>query len=336
MEKRQKVLSVIIVIVIIALIGAGIWFLSARNKSKTTEIPKFNLSINTWVGFGPFYLAKEKGFFNDEGIDVNITVMEDAAQRKSAMINGSVDGLGDTVDLLVLSRDEGVPSVSVVQIDESNGADGILTTNNINSVKDLKGKKIAAQKNFVGESFLLYVLSKNGMSPNDVEIIDTESGIAGSAFVSGQVDAAVTFEPWLSKAKERKDGKVLLSSADEPGVIVDTLSINESYLEKNPEKVKKVVRAWFKALDYWKSHPEESNEIMAKYYNVSAQEFADLILGVKWPNLQENIQYFGDKEGEGKIFEVANVFASVFLELGSIKSKPDMTKAIDKSIINRL
>ncbi len=330
----SKTFKVIIGVLIIILIVAGIVFL-VKNK-KITSANTFKISVNSWVGYGPMYLAQDKGFFKDEGLDVQITNMEDTAQRKAAMIKGDVNALGDTVDLLVLSRAENVPSVTVLQVDESNGADGILATNNINSVRDLKGKKIAAQKNFVGESFLMYLLKKNSMSVDDVQIIDTESGAAGAAFVSGKVDAAVTFEPWLSKAKERKDGKVLISSADAPGVIVDTVSVNETYLKNNPENVKKFIKAWFKALDYWKNNSDESNQIMSKYYNVTPAEFKDLITGVKWPTYQENQTYFGTKSNPGKIYDIANTFIQVFQEMGSIKDKPDMTKAIDSSLLVNL
>lgn len=326
-------LVAIITIVILALVTGGILFLNKKDSKKSTDNENFNLSVNTWVGYGPLYLAEEKGFFAEEGVDVNISVLEDVAQRKSAMINGTIDGLGDTVDLLVLSRDEGVPSVTVLQVDDSKGADGIVVTDSIKTVQDLKGKKIAVQKNFVGESFLMYVLKKNGMSISDIEEVDTESGAAGAAFVSGKVDAAVTFEPWLSKSSERKGGKVLVSSADEPGVIVDTLSINETYLKDHPDTVKKVLRGWFKALDYWKSNPNEANEIMAKYYNVSATEFADLITGVKWPTLSENKTYL---QKNAKFYEVADTFGNIFFELGTIKAKPDIDVAIDNSIINNL
>lgn len=330
----SKVIKVIIGVVVIALIITGIFFIAKDRKKSSSNT--FKISVNSWVGYGPMYLAQDKGFFKDEGLDVQITDMEDTAQRKAAMIKGDVDALGDTVDLLVLSRAEKVPSVTVLQVDESNGADGILTTNNISSIQDLKGKKVAAQKNFVGESFLMYLLKKNNISVNDVQIIDTESGAAGAAFVSGKVDAAVTFEPWLSKAKERKDGKVLVSSADEPGVIVDTVSVNETYLKNNPENVKKFMRAWFKALDYWKSNPDESNEIMSKYYNISASDFKDLITGVKWPTYQENLTYFGTKSQSGKIYDVANTFIQVFQEAGSIQNKPDMTKSINATLLQNL
>lgn len=332
----KKWVVILLGIILVSLIVGSVVFLSRQNKSNSSGLVQFNLSVNTWVGYGPMYLAKEKGFFADEGVDVNIAVLEDTAQRKAAMINGTVDGLGDTVDLLVLSRDESVPSVTVLEVDESDGADGILATSDIKTVQNLKGKKIAVQKNFVGESFLMYVLKKNGLSATDVNMVDMESGVAGAAFASGQVDVAVTFEPWLSQGKNRAGGHILVSSANEPGVIVDTLSVNETYLKNNPDTVKKVLRAWFKALDYWRENTEESNQIMAKYYNVTPEEFAEYISGVKWPTLNENIVYFGEGSAKGKFYEVADTFSNIFLELNTIKAKPDIDRAVDKSILNNL
>lgn len=332
MTKSSKIIVGAIIVLIV--VAGAIWF---SQNQQPSENPKFTLSVNTWVGFGPFWLAQEKGFFTDEGVDVEIVSLEDTAQRKAAMIKGDIDGLGDTVDLLVLARDEKVPSVAVMEVDMSSGADGILVAEGIDSVQDLRGKRVAVQRNFVSEAFLDYVLQKNNMLPTDVQKIDTEAGAAGAAFVSGNVDVAVTFEPWLSKAQERKGGgKVLVSSADEPGVIVDILTINENYLAQNPEIVKKVMRAWFKAVDYWKENPEEANAIMARYYNVSPEEFADIISGLIWPSYEENIVYFGTSERPGRIYEVANTFVDVFLKTGQIKSRPDMTKAINSQLLNEL
>lgn len=332
MTKSRKIL-VGIIIVLIVVVGAVL----LSQKQQPSENPKFTLSVNTWVGFGPFWLAQEKGFFVDEGVDVEIVTLEDTAQRKAAMIKGDIDGLGDTVDLLVLARDEKVPSVAVMEVDVSNGADGILVAEGIQNIQDLRGKKVAVQRNFVSEAFLDYVLQKNGMSPADVQRVDTEAGAAGAAFVSGNVDVAVTFEPWLSKAQERKGGgKVLVSSADEPGVIVDILTINENYLAQNPEVVKKVMRAWFKAVDYWKENPQEANVIMARHYDVPPEEFADIISGLIWPSHEENIAYFGTLTSPGRISEVANIFVDVFLKTGQIKSRPDMTKAINSQLLREL
>ena len=302
----------------------------------TQERASLTLSVNSWIGYGPFYLAQEKGFFTDEGLDVSIVTTEGTAERKAAMVANRIDVLGDTVDLLVLSRDEQVPSVAVMELDVSNGADGIIVTDDIKTVADLKGKSIAVQKNFVGESFLLYVLKKYDLSPDDVELIDMESGAAGAAFVAGSVDVAVTYEPWLSKAKERENGKILISSADEPGVIVDILSVHEDVLAQRPDDIKKLMRAWFRAVDYAKQNPEEANAIMAKYYDLPPQEFADILTGVEWPGYEENKAYFGNAEAPGRILDVADVFSSAFLEIGIIKERPDMQQAVDGSLLATL
>lgn len=330
--------KVAIIIVLLVILGAATaWRMSHAPSSSAVKMPHFNLVLNTWVGYGPFWLAQEKGFFKEEGIDVNIATSDDPAQRKAAVLKGEVDGVADTVDLLVLARDQSVPSIAVSQLDVSLGADGILVTEAIKKVEDLKGKRIAVQKNFVSEALLQYVLERHGMSLKDVEVVDMEAGAAGAAFVAGQIDIAVTFEPWMSKAKtERPGSKVLISSADEPGVIVDILTIREAYLKDHPEEVKKVMRAWFKAVDYWSKNKDEANRIMAAHYKASPAEFADLISGLIWTNYEDQKAYFGTPDRLGRIFEVADIFSSLFLKTSTIKTKPDLKAAINQSIIHEL
>ncbi len=328
----------LIVLVILVLAGGVIYFrqLNQGKQNSDTETPRFNLAFNVWVGYGPFWLAQEKGFFKDEGIDVNITTIEDVGQKKAAMVKGDIDGLADTIDLLVLGQNEKVPSTATMEIDLSYGADGILATENIQSIEDLKGKKIAVQKNFVSESFLYYMLNKHGMSPRDVQIIDMEASAAGAAFVSGQVDVAVTFEPWMSKSKERPGGHVLVSSKDADNSLVDILSINKEYLANNPENVRKVMRGWFKALEYIKTNPKESNEIMAKHYDVPPEEFAELTTGVKWASLDEQLAFFGTPEKPGPIYDIANTFINIFLKTKQISQKPDMKDSINGQFLRTL
>lgn len=315
------------------LIVAG-WILFHR-RARPTGLTTFTLNVDTWVGYAPFWLAKEKGFFQAEGIDVNIVTMPDVAQRKATMTKGATDGIAETVDMLVLDRDEKVPSVAVMEIDLSNGADGVLATDAIKTVEDLRGKTIAVQRNYASEALLNYVLKKHGLKPTDVQKLDMEGGAAGAAFVSGQVDAAVTFEPWLSKAKERRGGKLLVSSADVPGVIVDILSIREDYLKQHPDVVKKVMRAWFKALAYWKDNRAEAEAIMARHYNSTPTEFAGLISGLIWPSYEENRTYFGNSN-QGPIYDIGHTFVEIFLDTGQIKTRPDITKAVDDSFLRSL
>lgn len=326
----------IIVCVAIVVIIAGAWKLNNRqndavetaaNESASQE--SLRLSINTWVGYAPFYLAKEKGFFADENLAVEILTIEDAAQRKAAVIKGDIDALGDTVDLLVLARDQNVPSVAVMELDESNGADGILVTQDIQTVAELVGKTIAVQRNFVSESFLDYVLQAHNISPEQVNKVDTEAGAAGAAFVSGGVDVAVTFEPWLTKAAERSGGTVLVDSSDVPGVVVDILTIREAYLREHPDAVQKLMRAWFRALEEINAHPKESYTIMARAYSMSPEEFEVIITGVRWPTIEQNKRYMSSSAESGTIRSVARTFNDLFLSLGTITQSVDIESAFN-------
>ncbi|MFC1598142.1 ABC transporter substrate-binding protein [Patescibacteria group bacterium] len=344
MNKKPQI---IVYAIVALLVVFGVWSLVAgketqkgtvqtQTDNQAVEMDNFRFVTTTWVGNGPIYLALEKGFFTDQGLNVELSIIEDIAQRKNALAKGDVDAIGDLVDILVLERDEDVPAVAVLWLDQSRGADGIVVSEDIQSFDDLRGKKVGAQLNFVGESFLLYLLQKNGIPLDEVEIVDMETGAAGAAFVAGKIDAAATWEPWLSKAKDRKGGHVLVSSADEPEVIVDILSVREDFLAENPEVIEKFARAWFESVKYWEENPEEANAIMAKAYNMDVAEFEEIISGVEWPSLEKNVEYFGTPEKPGRILDVADIFIGVFQETGAITEAPDMTKAVDSSILINL
>src|SRR5450759_1303968 len=67
----------------------------------------FKIAFNTWVGYSPLVLAKEKGFLRDEGIDTEISILEGVPEKNSAMIRGAIDGVGHTADSAVVSEASG-------------------------------------------------------------------------------------------------------------------------------------------------------------------------------------------------------------------------------------
>lgn len=299
----------------------------------TSEKTTFTMSVDTWIGYAPLYLAKEKGF--NDGVDVEILMTPDVAQRKLMLERGDIAGMAETVDQLVLDHSQGIHTVAVTSMDVSNGGDGIVAVDSIKTIQDLKGKTVFLQKNYISEALLDYLLEKNGMNFTDVNTVDIEGSAAGAAFAAGKTDAAVTFEPWLSKAKERTGGHVLLSSKDAPGVIVDILSVHEQYLHDHPDVVAKVVRGWFRAVEYWRQHPAEANAIMAKYYSITPKEFADDISGLLWPSYDENVKYF-TKGTSPSIYTVADIFVRIFQKTGQIRSVPDLTTAVDASVLQSI
>ena len=92
------------------------------------------------------------------GIDVMTEVIDPLAEKNAAMLRGDLDGMGGTIDSAVISAASGVDGVIVFMFDRSNGTDGILVTEEVQSVQGLQGKRVALEEGFVGHFFLLYVL----------------------------------------------------------------------------------------------------------------------------------------------------------------------------------
>lgn len=303
-------------------------------RASVVERPTVKINVDTWLGYAPLRLALEKKMY--QGVDVEIVVTPDVAQRKLLLVSGDNQAIAETFDTLVLDRSQGIRTVAVIELDVSNGADGIVVVDRIHVLRDLIGERVAVQYNYVSQLLLNYFLEREGIPFDAVRTQDTEGGAAGAAFVAGKVDAAVTFEPWLSKAKERRGGKILLSSKDAPGVVVDVLSFREDYLETHRREVSAVVRGWFDAVQYWRDHTQEANAIMAKYYDLTPQEFVEQIAGLRWPSLEENIQYFGTAPEVGPVYDIASTFVRIFLKTGQIESEPDLSHAVDSSTLQSL
>lgn len=305
-----------------------------KKQEEAAAPSKLSLTINSWIGWAPLYLAKEKKLFGNT--DLEITRVEDTGARKSTMISGKVDGYASSVDNFALDSSEGVPGKIVLCFDESYGGDGIVAKQSIRDVKDLKGKQIAFQKGLPSHFLLLTLLDKAGISPTDVKQIDLDADKAGAAFTSGKIDSAVTWEPWISKAAAMADGKILVTTKEYPGLIVDTLVFREQVLKEKKGSVKDILSGWFKALDYWKSHKDEADAIMAKSYGLKVEEFRDMCGGVRFFDLTKNQQYFGASDANSPINAVFQSASLLWQKAGVMKGGKSPADAIDATFIREM
>lgn len=287
--------------------------------------PRFRIATLSWVGYSPIDLALEKGFFEEEGIHVELRRIDDTAARRAALSKGSVDASVDIVDSFANAVSGGVPASAVLKLDDSSGGDGIIVRKEIQSITDLKGKKVAYPPGQPSHFFLLSVLESAGMTIDDIVSEPMEADQAGAAFVSGGIDAAVTWEPWLTKASTTPHGKILTTSRETPGLIADIFTVRNDYLKEHPEVVKKFLKAWFRAIDYWKEFPEESNEIMAKALGIrDREEFEKMLKGVKYSDLEENQRFFkADSSGASPFTDLMNKANDVWSRAGVIRKPVD-------------
>ncbi|MBP2313589.1 ABC transporter substrate-binding protein [Azospirillum soli] len=301
----------------------GLWTAAASAQ----QLPKVTVAMSGWTGFAPVTLAKETGIFRKNGIEVEIKKMP-TSNRHQAMAAGEVQAITTTVDTHILYASSGVDVTQVLVLDSSHGGDGIAVREGINGVADLKGKQVAVQFGGVPQFWLAYVMKKNGLSINDVQATNLQPSDAANAFVAGQFDAAVTYEPYLSKVREAK-GKIIVTSDQTPGVIIDTLAFQPDYIKKNPKVVQAFVDSWFEALEMIKADQQKAFEIMGKDVNQTPEQFAASAKFVRWYDKDGNRDYFA-KTLPGFMKEVQDVMLEAKLIR---KAPPNLEAMMDPSFV---
>jgi len=242
----------------------------------TPSIHQDVLKIGThiWPGNSLFYLAKDKGLFIKNNLESELISLEKDEDRIKAWESGQVDVLNVTLDTAIQLRDRISDLKILTVLNRSFGGDAIIANPSINSIKELKGKRIGLEKGWAGHFFLLYVLNKFGLSSKDVKIIDTKGSDIGSAIISNQIDAGVLWEPWLSKAKEFSGAKILATTREYP-VVYDVLVVKEKVYKKEKKEIEKLDKIWEQSIEIFKKNKSEAVKTMASYLYVSETELSD-------------------------------------------------------------
>jgi len=280
----------------------------------------FKIAFNTWLGYSPLIIAKEKGFLKARGLDADVSFIEGIGEKNAALLRGDIDGVGHTADSAVTSASAGVDGQIVYVFDESYGADGVLASRDIKSIADLKGKRIALEPGFTGHFFVLSLLEEAGLGPKDVNVVAMETGNAGSAFLAKQVDAAATWEPWISKAKERSDGKILVTSRDRPGRIIDVLFMNRKTIAARPADIRKLVEAMDEATVWYRSHQQEGDQIIARFWKLPLAEARTTVAGVRFFDRAQNAAFFGTSAAPGQLAQTVESANRLWARSGVIKA----------------
>lgn len=253
---------------------------------------KVILGMSGWTGFQPIKLAEYAGIFKKNGVEVEIRFIA-PQPRAAALAAGALNAAATTVDQHIVWTSAGIPTVQVALIDKSNGGDGVAVRNNINSIKDLKGKSVNVDGPGTVQHFMLsYILQKNGLTIQDVIRVTMGAQPAAQAFVTGQSEAAVTYEPYLSSVRAKPDaGKILVTSKDYP-VVIDVIVFRKDFLEKNPKSVKATVDSFFEALDMIKREPAKAYELMGGTVKQSGEAFAKSASFITWTDRAANKAYY--------------------------------------------
>lgn len=289
---------------------------------------KVAIGISGWTGFAPLTLAKEAGIFAKNGLDVTIKKIPQAS-RHLAIASGDIQCAATTVETWISWNANGVATTQLFQLDKSYGADGMAVRNSINSIAEIKGKTVAASAPGTAPYFTLaWFLKKNGLSIKDVTVVNMEPGPAAQAFIAGQNDVAMTYEPFLSAVRAAPQaGKILATTLDYP-MVMDTFGCTPKFIAENEKAVKALADSYFDALDMIAKEPEKSNTIMGADVRQTAEQFAASSKYLRWQDRAANKAFFA-----GPHAAFSKEAGELLLELGIIKALPDMSKLADTRFI---
>jgi NitT/TauT family transport system substrate-binding protein len=289
---------------------------------------KVAIGISGWTGFAPLTLAKEAGIFAKNGLDVTIKKIPQGS-RHLAIASGDIQCAATTVETWIVWNANGVATTQLFQMDKSYGADGMVVRNNIASIKDVKGKTVAASGPGTAPYFTLaWFLKKNGLTVKDVTVVTMEAAPAAQAFLAGQNDAAMTYEPYLSAVREKPEaGKIIATTLDYP-MVMDTFGCTPKFIAENEAAVKALVKSYFDALAMIKNEQAKAYEIMGADVKQTGEQFGNSAKYLRWQDQAANKTFFG---GEFPTFN--KEAADLLLEIGVIKQIPDLSKLVDTRFI---
>jgi NitT/TauT family transport system substrate-binding protein len=286
------------------------------------------VGLSGWTGFAPLTLAKEAGIFQKHGLDVTLRKIPQK-DRHLAIASGDIQCAATTVETWIVWNANGVPTKQIFQLDKSYGADGMAVRNDIAAIKDLKGRTVAASAPGTAPYFTLaWFLKKNGLSVKDVRVVNLEPAAAAQAFVAGQNDAAMTYEPYLSAVRAKPEaGKIIATTLDYP-MIMDTFGCTPTFLGEHPEAAKALADSYFDALRLIGEDKERAYEIMGADVKQTAEAFGESAKYLRWQDREANKRFFA-----GEIQAFSQEAGGRLKELGIIREVPAHAGSLDTPVI---
>jgi NitT/TauT family transport system substrate-binding protein len=310
-NRNSRFLFVAVFILLAAVLSA-----CARQDPVTVRI-----GTQPWIGYGPWWIAKEQGIFEKNGLQVELVDFVEDKEVNAAFASGNMEAANLATHTAIKLFAAGVDLKIVLLEDASYEADAVVAPSAVGSIADLKGKKVAYEEGTTSDLLLNYALMQNGMSVADIEPVFMPASDAGATLIAGQVDLAVTYEPYISTAlAENSDLKLLYTAAERPGLISDVLVVPGSL---SPEIIEKLRKVWDEALAFYKENPEQAKAIIANNVGSSPEELITAFDGVKFYNLAENKQLFA-----GEFTATLRDVAEVAQAIGLVETLPDLSKIL--------
>lgn len=308
-----------------------------------------------WPPDAMLALAKAKGFIPKQ-YDVHVQILQSPLTAYSLLASGKLDILDSTVDYVPVAVAKNLPIVAVSMDDLSYGADQIVTRPGVKTAADLKGQSVAAPQAYLGELLMGLWLNKIGLKPDEVKWVDLNAPDAVGPLLTGKVAAAYLYNPWVSKVLKNLKGATVAATSAQPyylktGILGDTIYMNKSFIDTHRAAAEAMLKARFKALQYWHDHTKEANQYIAKFLQWPLSDVQSVVGtngkfkkgGVYLFDFNQAARYCGVLKGSlplglknGQWIQSAQKTNHWWIKVGLLKKMHDVKKGINCTLVQDL
>jgi NitT/TauT family transport system substrate-binding protein len=297
---------------------------------RASDLKPYKVGFNSWIGSIAFFVANEKGFFKDEGLDVKPVSFSSPGDTLVPLMAGDLDAALSTADTVITVLDKAPGQLKVVYMtDTSAGADAIVAKKDIADIKAMKGHTVAATLGQCNQLLLEKALIKAGLTDSDIVLTNMNADDSGAAFAAGKLDVAVTWEPWITKVSAEKTGHVIFSSAETPNLILDILAISTKDEAKNAAETRAFLRGMNRGYAFVEQHTDEACAIAGKVLEESPEDVKAMLPKVALYSPAKNIEMMDD----GAAAKASGEVAAFFKEKNVTDTTVDVTHMYDSSYL---
>ncbi len=290
------------------------------------------VGVSDWTGWVAWYVAQEKGFFKKHGADVKLVWFANYSDSIAALSTGQLDANSQTWSDTMGPLAKGLPLKAILVNDNSAGNDALMVSPKVKSFADLKGKSIALEQYSISHFVLANALARNGLKPSDVKIVNLCAGDAAAAFMTGRVEAAVVWNPWVSQIERSGKGRALFTSKDMPGLIPDLLVAQDKAVQAKRKDLVGMIRAWFDTVDFIARQPDEAVKIMSRVVSLPPADYKVFLPGTRFFDAAANKAAF-DPNVTTSLVAVAPALQGFLKQHKLIEGQPDVARGLDGSLL---
>jgi NitT/TauT family transport system substrate-binding protein len=331
-ENPSKKMHMIIISSIIII------FLSSYNlvSAQTSNEKPLRISVGVWPPNFLVYVAQEKGYFEKNSVDVNLTLVQDYADTLRDYANREYDGIFVVYSDAIIQDSEGIDTKVVFNTDIAKNADPIMGS--LDNLTELKGKKVGIDGiNSFSHYYILESLEKVGLGEGDVEFVNIPVQNMSDALKKGEIDAGHTYNPYTTDAL--KSGfKILSKGTIVPGVLTTVLAFHSDIVEQRPNDIQNIIKSLIEAKEDYEKNKEQDVEIMSVNTGVNKTDIINGLESAEVMDLDYNTQFSMNKLSDttGSLYISGNSIADFFVERGVISEYPNFEDIVEPKFINEL